>query len=401
MNLLNEMAKTTNMKKLAISVMDPIFNYISREQFKQSCNENLSDVTIIIYTPAMVIQDENEINKLIKENHDTPSGGHVGINKLLLKLRRKYYWKNMKNSISKYVKNCISCKLNKHSIKTQENFEKTTTPTKPFELVSIDTVGPLTRSIKGNRYALTLQCDLTKYIVTVPIVDKQASTLAKALVEHFILIYGCPRAIKSDMGTEYKNEVFQQIYNILEINQKFSTAYHPETIGALERSHRCLNEYLRQFINEQHDDWDSWLPYFTFFYNTTPHTEHSFAPFELIFGTQVNYPTKFKNNTTIDPIYNFEAYYKELQFKLHTAALKAKLLLEKSKEKRISKQIQNSNPIEIQTGSKVWLKKENRRKLDPVYTGPFTIIEINHPNVTIKNQMSNETQTVHKNRIII
>lgn len=157
----------------------------------------------------------------------------------------------MKDSISKYVKNCTSCKLNKHAIKTKENFEKSTTPTKPFELISIDTVGPLTRSNKGIRYALTVQCDLTKYVIAVPIVDKQASTLAKALLENVILIYGCPQAIKSDMGTEYKNEIFQQICNILAINQKFSTAYHPETIGALERNHRCLNEYLRQFINEQ------------------------------------------------------------------------------------------------------------------------------------------------------
>lgn len=152
--------------------------------------------------------------------------------------------------------------------------------------------------------------------------------------------------------------------------------------------------FNRCTLNEQHDDWDSWLPYFTFFYNTTPHTEHSFAPFELVFGNQVNYPTKLKNITKIDPIYNFEAYFKELQFKLQTAAQKAKVLLEKSKEKRISKQALKSNPIEIQIGSKVWLKKENRRKLDPVYAGPFTIINIQHPNVTIKNQITNETQTV-------
>lgn len=86
MKLLNQMAKTSNIKKIAISIIDPIFNNVSREQFKESCNENLSDVTIIIYTPATVIQDEKEINRLIEENHDTPSGGHVGINKLIQNL---------------------------------------------------------------------------------------------------------------------------------------------------------------------------------------------------------------------------------------------------------------------------------------------------------------------------
>ena len=85
---------------------------------------------------------------------------------------------------------------------------------------------------------------------------------------------------------------------------------------------------------------------------------------------------------------------------MQTANQKAKLLLETSKEKRVPKQKQQSNPIEIQIGDKVWLKKENQRKLDPVYTGPFDVTDVQHPNVKIKNQLTNENQTVHKNRII-
>lgn len=396
---IDEMAKKLRIKIIALSNADCIFNEISREEFKSACNTYLNDVMILLFNPAKVIKCQDEIINIIKENHDTPSGGHIGINKLLHKLRRNYYWKNMKSTITNFVKKCIKCKINKHKVKTKEVYEKTSTPAKAFELVSIDTVGPFTRSTKGNRYALTAQCDLTKYIVTVPLVDKQANTLAKALVENLILIYGCPKTIKSDMGTEYKNEVFEQIFKDLKITQKFSTAYHPETIGALERSHRCLNEYLRQFINEHFDDWDSWLPYYSFCYNTTPHTEHSYAPFELIFGTQPNFPKSIKETKKIDPLYNHEAYYKELKFKLQTAAIRAKELLEKSKDKRIQQQ-DNKNPIDIQINDEVWLKKENRKKLDQIYLGPFQVVEINHPNVKIKNKLNNEFQTVHKNRLI-
>ena len=211
----------------------------------------------------------------------------------------------------------------------------------------MDTVGLLTKSTKGNRYALTVQCDLTKYIITVPIADKQASTLAKALVENLILIYGCT--------------------------------------------------HNSQFVNEQHDDWDSWIPFFTFFYNTTPHTEHTFTPFELVFGTQANYPARLKETNSIDPVYNYDAYQKELKFKLQLAAHKARILLEKSKINRICNQTQKANPTDVQIGDQIWLKKENRRKLD---SGPFTIIQMQHPNVTIQNTISKETQTVHKNRIV-
>ena len=392
---INNMAKKLRIKTIALSNADPLFQNISRDEFKSACNNYLSDVTIIFYQPAQIIKCQNEIKSIIEANHETPSGGHVGINKLIQKLRRNYYWTNMKSSITNFVKNCISCKINKHAKNTKEVYEKSTTPIKAFDLISIDTVGPFTRSSKGNRYALTVQCDLTKYIVTIPLIDKQANTLAKAFVENVILIYGCPKTIKSDMGTEYKNEVFHEVCKELNINQKFSTAYHPETIGALERSHRCLNEFLRQFINEQHDDWDSWLPYYSFCYNTTPHTEHSYAPFELIFGTQPNFPKNVRETTQIDPLYNHEAYYKELKYKLQTAALKAKDFLEKSKENRIQQQ-NKTNSIKININDTVWLKKENRRKLDPVYSGPFQVIEIKHPNVKIKHKLYKDCQIVHK-----
>lgn len=397
LNTINDMATESRIQQIAIARTDMIFSLIDAQHFKKICNEVLTNVQFIIYQPAQIIKDENKILRIIEENHVTPLGGHVGINKLTQKLRRNYYWINMKSTITKYVKSCLFCKQNKHTIKTQELFTHTTTPDQTFQIISMDTIGPLTRSNKGNRYALTIQCELSKYVIVTPIVDKQANTLAKAFVESLILKFGCPSIIKTDMGTEYRNEVFQHICKLLQINHNFSTAYHPETIGSLERNHRCLNEYLRHFINEQHDDWDSWLPYYTFCYNTTPHSEHTYSPFELVFGRQF----QFSNNLTerIDPLYNTESYFAEMKYRLQTACSKAKMLLDKSKTRRINK-TQYSNPIQITTEDVVWLRIENRRKLDPAYSGPFKVINVEHPNVTIENTISKERQTVHKNRLI-
>lgn len=400
MNVINEMAKKIKIKKIAISAKDAIFNVIAKESFKKLCNDWLEDLQIIIYEPAEIIKSYEEIEKIMQENHNTPSGGHVGISRLIEKIRRKYYWPNMKATITNYVKRCTSCKQNKHTPKTVEKFQKTTTPAKPFDLISIDTVGPLTKSQKGNRYALTMQCDLTKYVIAVAIPDKQANSLAKALVESLILVYGCPSVIKMDMGTEFRNEVFKEICTILKIEQRFATAYHPHTMGAIERNHRCLNEFLRQFINEQHDDWDSWLSFFTFCYNTTPHTDHKYTPFELVFGRQANLPSNIKNSDSIEPVYNHEAYFTELKFKLQLAAHKTKEILEKVKESRIANQANKVNPIDINLADQVWLRKENRKKLDAVFTGPFKVVALDHPNVKIKSCLTGEVQKVHKNRLV-
>lgn len=153
------------------------------------------------------------------------------------------------------------------------------------------------------------------------------------------------------MGTEYRNALFHNICNLLQIKQNFSTAYHAETIGSLERNHRCLNEYLRQFINEQHDDWDSWLPYYTFYYNTTPHTEHKFSPFELVYGRQFQFASNLTEN--IDPVYNTDSYFTEMKYRIQTACTKEKILLDKSKTSRNVTQAQKSNPLETKIGDTV------------------------------------------------
>lgn len=395
---IDNMAKNLNLKKIAISNMSALFSNVNVQNFKEICNMILKHVIIVIYKPATIINDNNVIQSIIKENHDTPTGGHVGVTRLFKKLRSQYYWTNMLNTIKDYVRNCLKCNQNKHYRHTKEPFIKTNTPMKCFDAISIDTIGPFTKSQSGNRYALTAQCELSKFIIITAIPDKQAKTLAKAFVENCILVHGCPRQIKSDMGSEYKNEVFEQINELLKIDHKFSTAYHHETLGSLERNHRCLNEFLRGIVNSQYDDWDQWLPFYTFCYNTTPHSSHQYTPFELVYGKQPNYPSTLQNTVSIEPVYNIENYASELKFKIQTAAIKARELLELAKSKRISIQSEESYPIEVKVTDKVWLKNENNRKLDPTYIGPFEVVDINHPNLKIRNR-DGKLQTVHKNRV--
>ena len=65
----------------------------------------------------------------------------------------------MTKDITKYVKKCKACQINKPAIDFKEPF-LTPTLIKPFEIV-IDTVGPLLRSDSQNEYAVTIMCNLT------------------------------------------------------------------------------------------------------------------------------------------------------------------------------------------------------------------------------------------------
>jgi len=87
-----------------------------------------------------------------------------------------------------------------------------------MERLHIDLSGPFTRSENtGMTYICTCICAFTKYAVAVPIPDKSAVTVARAILEHVILRLGCPDCILSDNGREFENALFRELCKGLNI----------------------------------------------------------------------------------------------------------------------------------------------------------------------------------------
>ena len=97
---------------------------------------------------------------------------------------------------------------------------------------------------------LTFQDGLSKYSLAIPIEQQDAITVAKAFVEEVVLKFRIPQMILTDQGSNFMNEVFTNVCKLLKIKKIKCTAYHPQSNGALERTHRVIVEYLRCFILE-------------------------------------------------------------------------------------------------------------------------------------------------------
>lgn len=381
-----------SIKNFALSKSDEIFEIITHGKFKEKMNKYLknSDVRILLYENPRKIFNEKEKYELIKLYHDTPCGGHFGVRKTLLKLKQKYIWKNMCKMVKKYVSSCDLCQRNKQIRHTKEPLMKTDTPLSSFDTVVIDTVGPL-RPSDNYRYILTMQCELTKYIIAVPMQTKEAKSIARSLNEHLILKYGIFKTLKSDRGSEFVNELMNEMCKLLNIEQKFSTAYHHETVGSVERNHRVLNEYFLTFVNN--DNWSEWIPYYAFAYNITPHVDTGYSPFELIFGKLPTMPGEKVMN--YEQIYDTENYAKEMKLRLKNSLENARNIIEQTKIKRSLNSLSNTNRIDIKIGDLVLVKKENRRKNESPYHGPYEVINIENLNVTIR--INNKEKIFHKN----
>ena len=210
--------------------------------------------------------------------------GHNGIKRTYAMLERFYYWKGMKVSITKHIKNCDICQ--KHHLQVvpyaKLHFD---TATFPMEFISMDLIGELyPPSRSGHKYALTVICMLTGYVFCVPLKTKQASEVLQAYIDNVYTKFGGSLKILSDNGTEFKNQLFEKVAKELGVKHKIYTApYRPSPNGCIEGFHNFLKACISKHVSPLLE-WTSVIPLACVAYNFL-HNEHSKeSPFFLMFG---------------------------------------------------------------------------------------------------------------------
>jgi hypothetical protein len=346
---------------------------------------------------------EEEKLAIFREMHDNPLGGHLGMNRTYDRVKLFITWPGMKQELEEYIRRCETCQKNKITQnKTKLPMTITTTPELVWEKCALDIVGPLSQTLDGNKYALTFQDELSKYTLAVPIKQQDAMTVARAFVEEIVLKFGIPQIVLTDQGSNFMSEVFANVCKILKIKRIKCTAYWPQSNGSLERTHRVLVEYLRCFILADQGNWDLWLPYATFVFNTTPHTSTGFTPHELLFGRKPNIPGMLQKEPP-DVQYTYDNYVKELQSRLQSSYQIARNNLESRKERSKEYYDRSVNTPLFVLGDKVLLHDERVRrgrsaKLTTPWIGPYEIVDVDDVNVTLKLPR-NRTLKVHANRL--
>jgi transposase InsO family protein len=66
------------------------------------------------------------------------------------------------------------------------------------------------------------------------------------------------------------------------VTKVFTTAYHPQTNGQVERFNRTILNSLRGYIGANQSNWDEFTSVWTFAYNAQVHASLEMAPFELV-----------------------------------------------------------------------------------------------------------------------
>jgi len=84
-----------------------------------------------------------------------------------------------------------------------------------------------------NKYVLTFQDELSKFMVAIPKERQDAETTAKEYVLNTVLKFGTPRNILTDQGSNFISNLFKETCKLLKIKKIQCSAFHPESNGSL------------------------------------------------------------------------------------------------------------------------------------------------------------------------
>lgn len=316
-------------------------------------------------------------NMVFELAHDNPLGGHLGSRKTEKKIRKYFFWPQMRTYIADKLRKCHVCQI---IGKTAHNPASAPLlpikcPEEPFERLVIDCVGPLPRTKRGNQYIFTIIDMATRYPDAIPMSKINSRNIVRALIRFFAQV-GIPREIQSDQGSNFTSKVFKEAMSRLGVRQILSTAYHPQSQGVLERFHQTLKSTLRAYCEQYSREWDEGLPFLLFALREAEQESTKYSPFDLIFGHQVRGPLAILRDSWIGkrgPLHPSPLLWKEPLSKLKSLAAvnlsEAQAKMKKSYDQKAKSRSFSPNEL-------VLVKNLiPGHSLKPRYLGPYEIVD--------------------------
>lgn len=252
---------------------------------------------------------------------------------------------------------------------------------RPFQVVSVDLIGPLPRSKSGYSYILVILDCFSKFVLTTALRTAKAPSIVKYLEESLILMFGAPDLLICDNGVQFRSHQFKNLLQNYNINVRYTPYYHPQA-NPVERVNRTLKTMLRCYVQKDQRTWDRILAKISCAIRTSKHEATGRTPYFVAFGREMEIAGSGEGHG------NKEGMQLDRTIDLSKKAEGMKRLwgevqLKLDKAYEVSKRVYNMRrrPVQYQLGQKVWKRnfllsdatKGITAKLSDRFVGPFTI----------------------------
>jgi hypothetical protein len=274
------------------------------------------------------------------------------------------------------LNSCLPCAQNNHRRqKPPGKLQPIAPPDGIWKLLSMDFHGPITpTSRRGNRYIISLTDVLSKFVIAKAVRDCSATTTVEFLTNDVIMKYGTPTCILTDNGTHFTAQVTNQLLQKLGVTHLYTTAYHPQANGQIERFNATMDGKIAALCNERRTDWDEMLQFVIFNYNTSIHATTKNTPFEMMHGRQAVLP--FDQQQALVSISSNPKHTENLKNYLEKLTETARENIQKAQQQYKQRYDAHRQDLPLKMNDLVLIKTRNmRNKFDIRYEGPFKIIQ--------------------------
>ena len=175
-------------------------------------------------------------------------------------MRTVYFWLTMETNCCQFVKRCLECQMHGDLIHMPPSKLHALTSPWPFSVWGIDIIGKISpRSSGGHEYILVAIDYFTKWVEAASYAKLTTARVSKFIRSHIIYRYRVPHELIYDRGVHFRGEanILVQEYGI---QHHRSSAYRPETNGAVKVANKNIKRILRKMV-ETSRDWSKKLPF--------------------------------------------------------------------------------------------------------------------------------------------
>ncbi len=229
---------------------------------------------------------------MLKAAHSHSLSGHQGEKKTIDRVTSRFWWPGLAKDVIDFVKDCAQCQKSKNpfNFTAVRPLHPLPAPVKPNDRVHADLFGPLPASTLGNKWILTLTCAFSKFVRVIPLPNKEAQTVAEAILRHWIAVFGPMGRLVHDQGREFHNVLLHDLLRWLGVHQRTTSAMAPSVNGEAEVFNKWIAAYLKTMSARPNEDWEGHLAALNLAYNSTTHASIHTQPAFVMFGRTLPLP---------------------------------------------------------------------------------------------------------------
>jgi transposase InsO family protein len=209
---------------------------------------------------------------------------HLGSDKVSAALKKQYFWPSLASDTRKFLKDCPDCELEKARQITAHGLFSARPFDAPRARWAMDFQGQGVAT-SGETEALAIIDTTARYVIILPLHDREASTFIQPVLDRVIFVHGSPDILHSDAAPEFTGEALRLLTEAVGISTTTTLGHAANANGTVEVFWRYWNRCMRLLPDDLYLQWPVFASRICYAYNTASHTSlGGISPFEIYHG---------------------------------------------------------------------------------------------------------------------